>query len=146
MRLTDAFCAEHMDAEYGKLCRLLVARLARRRPSPLGRGAVHIWAAAVVYTVGSINFLFDPSQRPHLRGEQIAELTGVASSTLTNKSRRIRDLLSLQQVDPSLCRQELLRNHPYAWMVEVDGLIVDARTLPPELRAEAARRGLIPDV
>jgi Domain of unknown function (DUF6398) len=143
--LTDSFCAEHLDAEYGRLCREAVARLARKRPSPLTRGELHIWAAAVVYTVGSINFLFDSSQRPHLRGDQISELTGVPRSTLTSKSRRIRDLLGLRQWDPGLCRQEVLRNHPYAWMVEVDGLIVDARTLPPAMQAEAARRGLIPD-
>jgi hypothetical protein len=28
--------------------------------------------------VGSINFLFDPSQEPHLRADELAELTGVA--------------------------------------------------------------------
>jgi len=32
------------------------------------------------------------------------------------------------------------------WLVEVDGLIVDARMLPPELQAEARRLGLIPDM
>jgi hypothetical protein len=33
-----------------------------------------------------------------------------------------------------------------AWMIEVNGLVVDARMLPPELQAEARRRGLIPDL
>ena len=31
-------------------------------------------------------------------------------------------------------------------MISVDGFIVDARTLPPEIQAEARRRGLIPDL
>ena len=43
--LTDPFCAEHLDAEYAELVRKLVAKLARKRPSPLARGNLRIWAA-----------------------------------------------------------------------------------------------------
>jgi hypothetical protein len=32
------------------------------------------------------------------------------------------------------------------WLVQVDGIIVDARWLPAELQEEARRRGLIPDL
>jgi hypothetical protein len=31
-------------------------------------------------------------------------------------------------------------------MISVDGFIVDARRMPPEIQAEARRRGLIPDL
>jgi len=34
-KLTDPFCAEHLDAEYSELVRKLVSKLARKRPSPL---------------------------------------------------------------------------------------------------------------
>ncbi len=68
LKLTDGFCAEQLDAEYGELCRKLVAELARKRPSPLLRGDLRIWAGATIYTVGSINFLFDRTQRPHMTG------------------------------------------------------------------------------
>jgi hypothetical protein len=40
----------------------------------------------------------------------------------------------------------MLEQHPMTWLVMVDGLIVDARTLTPELQDEARRRGLIPDL
>jgi hypothetical protein len=40
----------------------------------------------------------------------------------------------------------MLEQHPMAWIVEVDGLLVDARMMSPELQAEAARLGLIPDL
>lgn len=49
------------DQEYGELCRGLVGRLARKRPSPLMRGRPEICAAGVIYTIGSLNFLFDRS-------------------------------------------------------------------------------------
>jgi uncharacterized protein YfaT (DUF1175 family) len=66
---------------------------------------------------------------------------------LAGKAKRIRDVLGLDaQMDREFCRRELLEDHPLAWLVEVNGMIVDARWLPPELQAEARRSGLIPDV
>ncbi len=62
--LTDQFWSEFLDDEYSGLCRRLTAKLARKRPSPLLRGNLNIWAAALIYTVGAINFLCDPSQPP----------------------------------------------------------------------------------
>ena len=50
-KLTDPFCSEHLDAEYGELVRKLIAKLARKRPSPLARGDLRLWAAAGIYAV-----------------------------------------------------------------------------------------------
>jgi len=144
LKLTDSFCAEHLDAEYGDLCRKLVAKLARKRPSPLERGDLRIWAGAVIYTLGGINFLFDRSQCPHLTGDQLSALTGIPKSTLTAKAKRIREALRIGPMEPELCRQKILASHPLAWLVSVNGVIVDARALPPEIQAEAFRKGLIP--
>ena len=144
-KLTDPFCAEHLDAEYGELVRKLVAKLARKRPSPLARGDLRVWAAAAIYTVGSVNFLFDRPQRPHLTGDDLSDLTGVPKSTLANKAKLIRDVLRIGQMEPEFCRRELLASNPMAWMISVDGFIVDARTMPPDVQAAARRRGMIPD-
>lgn len=61
---TDAVCLEHLDVEYAGLCRKVVGKLGRKRPSPLTRGDLGIWAAGVVYVVGQLNFVFDPAQTP----------------------------------------------------------------------------------
>ena len=143
---TDAFCERHLDCEYGQLCRRLVGRLACKCPSPLARGDTTIWAAGVIYTVGSLNVLFDRAQVPHLRGDELAARLGVAKSTMANKAARIRTLLELGWFEPELMRRSLLEQHPLTWLVEVNGVPVDARWLPEELQAEARRRGLIPDL
>ena len=145
-KLTDPFCAEYLDAEYGELCRMLVAKLARKRPSPLERGDLRIWAGAVIYTIGSLNFLFDRSQSPHLTGGQLSALLGIPKSTLTAKAKLIRDLLRIGPMEPEFCRREILESHPLAWLISVNGVIVDARSMPPEIQAEARRKGLIPDL
>lgn len=144
--LTDGYCAEWLDSEYAELCRRLVAKLARKRPSPLVRGDVRIWAAAALYTVGSVNFLFDRSEPLHVSADELSVLTGVPKSTMANKSKRIHDVLGLGPFDHEFCRREVLEQSPIAWLVVVDGIVVDARWLPPEVQAEARRRGLIPDL
>lgn len=58
----------------------------------------------------------------------------------------IRTALGLHQLDPEFCRRDLLLRHPTAWLIEIDGIIVDARALPAHIQAEARRRGLIPDL
>ena len=142
--LTDPFCAEFLDKEYGLLCRKMVAALARKRPSPFARGDLTIWAAAVIYTVGSVNFLFDKDQTPHMTGDEIARLTGVPKSTLANKAKVIRRTLRLRPMDVAYRRREMVENHPMAWLIRVNGVVVDARDMPIEIRDEARRRGLIP--
>jgi len=144
--VTDAACKDYLDAEYADLCRRLVGRLARKRPSPLARGDARIWAAGVVYALGQLNFLFDRSQTPHVSADRLSELLGVKKSTMANKAKLIRDSLGLNHFDTDFLRRELIDNGPFAWLLEVDGFIVDARDLPVALQIQAHERGLIPYV
>ena len=146
IELTGEFCAAHLDAEYGELCLKLVAELARKRPSPLLRGDLRIWAGAVIYTIGSVNFLFDKTQRPHITVDQLSQRLGLSKSTLTAKAKRIQDLLNIVPFEPRYCRRTLLADNPLVWLISVNGFLVDARTMPPEIQEEARRRGLIPDL
>jgi hypothetical protein len=63
---------------------------------------------------------------------------------MANKAALIRRTLRLGPIEPELCRRDLLARHPYAWLVEIDGLIVDVRALPQPLQDDARRRGLVP--
>jgi Domain of unknown function (DUF6398) len=147
VELTDPVCTMRLDPEYAELCRRLVAKLARKRPSPIEREEARVWAAGVIYAVGQNNFLFDPSQTPHVPADQLSVLLAVPKNTMAAKTKRVRDAIRLDApMDPEFCRSELLAEHPLAWLVEVNGVIVDARMLPAELQAEAQRRGLIPDL
>jgi hypothetical protein len=144
--ITSRFCAEHLDEEYARLCVKLAAKLARKRPSPLQRGDRRIWAAGIVYAIGRVNFLADPAQRPHLRTDELADLIGVKQTTMANKGRLIMDTLGIGLLDPEYSRSDMLDRNPMVWMIQVDGLVVDARWLPEALQVEAWRRGLIPYV
>jgi len=144
--ITRAFCTQHLDAEYARLCGKLAAKLARKRPSPLLRGDRRIWAAGIVYSIGRVNFLADPSQQPHLRTDELASLLGVKQTTMANKGRLIMDTLRIGLMDPEYCRRDLLDRNPLVWLLEVDGLLVDAHWLPEAVQVQAWQRGLIPYV
>jgi hypothetical protein len=144
--LTDAFCRDHLNAEYAALCRKLSATLSRKRPSPLSRGDVRSWACGIVHVLGRVNFLFDRTQTPHVSQGDLMRLFGVSASTATSRSRLIARLLNMIPLDPRWSLPSKLDDNPLAWFVEIDGFVADARDLPRPLQEEAHRRGLIPYV
>ena len=99
--LTDEFCNEYLNEEYAQLVRQAAAALCRKRPSPLVRGRPDVWACAIVYAVGSVNFLFDRSQEPHMSSADVCRGFGVGQSTGSSKSKSVRDLLGMSQIDPN---------------------------------------------
>jgi hypothetical protein len=62
--ITDSVCLSVLDEEYANLARRAVAKLARKRPSPLQASRHATWAAGVVYALGQVNFLSDPASQP----------------------------------------------------------------------------------
>jgi hypothetical protein len=146
LAIIDEACASHLDDEYARLCRVLVARLARKRPSPLIRGDARIWAAGAIYAVGQVNFLFDRTQQPHLSADQLADRLRVVKTTMANKAALINKTLDVGIFEPDLTRSTVLEQHPVAWIIEINGLLIDARTLPDDLQEQARRLGLIPDL
>lgn len=142
--LTDAFCEKHLNDEYRQMIHRVVGTLARKRPSPLLRGKENVWAAAAVHAVGRVNFLDDSSQTPHCKPKAIYEFFGIGESTGQSKSKEIRDLLKMGPMSPEWTLPSKLADNPLAWMVQLNGLIVDARGLPIELQQMAFDKGLIP--
>ena len=144
VEMTDAFCREFLDEEYGVLCRKLAGVLARKRPSPLPRGKPESWASGIVRVVGWVNFLGDPSQPHHMKMSDIDERFGVSEATGSAKSMAIRKLLKIRPFDPEWTLPSRMDDNPMVWMIEVNGIVADARHLPMVIQKEAFRKGLIP--
>lgn len=142
--LTNEFCAAHLNEEYAQLARQLTAALARKRPSPLSRGRPNSWACGIVYALGFVNFLFDKSHEPYLSATDLCEGFGVSKSTGSNKSAEIRNLMDMFQFDPNWCLPSLMAENPVAWMIMVDGMVVDVRRMPLPIQQAAFDQGIIP--
>ena len=143
-QLTDAFSQEYLNDEYAQLCRELTATLCRKRPSPLARGKANTWACGIIHALGLVNFLYDSSQTPYVPTRKIWEYFGLSSSTTQSKSKQIRDLLNMYQFDPNWTLPSKIDENPLIWMIQVNGLIVDARHAPRWIQEEAFYKGLIP--
>lgn len=142
-KLTNAFCLNHLDEDYRELCEDLTWA-ALEEDLPLEKGKPASWAGGIVHAIGFINFLQDPSQSPHMTSAQIAERFGVSQQTMQTKSKIIRDEFDLMQMDPDWCLPSLIGENPLAWMLEIDGFMIDTRSAPLDLQQEAYRLGLIP--
>lgn len=109
VRMVTEFCNEKIDAEYASLCEKMV----RKRSNPLERGRLEIWAAAVIYTVATINFLFDKSFTPYIPSSDIFDHFGTSSSTIAQKAAQIRTMLKLKRYwDPDFSTEHMQSNNP----------------------------------
>lgn len=145
-KLTDAFCMQHLNEEYRLMIRQLLATLSRKRPSPLVRGTEAVWAAAAVHAVGFVNFLGDSSQTPHCKPPIIYGFFGIGESSGLNKSKEIRKLLGMDQFSPEWTLPGNLASNPLVWLIEVNGITIDARKTSVEIQRIAYAKGLIPYV
>src|SRR3990167_8318129 len=144
MGIVNDLCKEHLNEEYYELAQELTAKLARKRPSPLVSGRNNTWAAGVIHALGMVNFLFDKSQDPYLSSKALADWFELSQNTIGAKSKSIRDMFKMRQLDPKLTLRSNLDNNPMVWMIMVNGFIIDARRATYEIQEQAYRAGIIP--
>ena len=144
VEITDSFCRENLNDEYAQLIRYAVAAICRKRPSPMATGKANTWACGVTHAIGSVNFVFDKSQTPHIKTGELYKKFGVSESTGQAKSKAVRDMLGMYQMDPNWSLPSRLQSNPMAWMLSVNGMLVDVRRMPREVQEIAFEKGLIP--
>ncbi len=137
-------CTQKLNAEYFSLCTELAAKLARKRPSPLLTGNSKTWAAGIIHALGTTNFLFDKLQSPHMASKELCEWFALGQSTISGKSKMIRELFNIGPLDPKWCLPSKMMDNPLVWMVAFDGYIVDVRSAPYEMQVTAYEAGVIP--
>jgi len=148
---TDVYCMndlEPLHRDYETLCHVMAAALCQDgSPVVEGRAKAEGWAAAIVASLGFVNFLGDPSFPPIKTMEEVAAGFGVSASGMHAKSRQIRNLLDLVPFDPDWTLPSLLDSNPLVWMLETtSGVIVDIRMCSRAEQVMAFEAGLIPYV
>jgi hypothetical protein len=146
VRLTDAACRQGLNEEYAQLARRAAEVLSRKRPSPLLGGRAPGWACGIVYALGQVNFLFDKSSEPYLSSAELSDLFGVSAATAAGKAKEVRRILKTRMMDPEWTLPSLMDQNPMAWLVSIDGILVDARSLPLAYQMALAEAGYIPYV
>ncbi|QTD38940.1 hypothetical protein JL193_06715 [Polaribacter batillariae] len=134
LELTGAFCIQKINQEYLELCEKLIKKMARKREVPFKRGKLEIWASAVIYAIGSINFLFDKSFEPYVSSKQICEYFNTKQTTVSSKARIIKEMFDLWHFSPEFSTQSMEKTNPFNNVVFVDDLIVPLDSLSEEMQ------------
>lgn len=114
IQLVATFCNEHLDEECATLCTQLVQKLGHQHPCLFESGKLEIWAASSVYTICSINLLFDRRKPLSLSSSDICNYYGVSHSTITRKMREIKEQLKIDPVfDTEFILKEEANRRPF---------------------------------
>lgn len=138
------FCDKKLDDEYKGICLHALAKLCRKRPSPIVSGRVRTWACGIVYAIGSNNFIYDKSQPINMTSIEISEWFGLSKSTMGNKAAEIKKMLNLSYANAEFLLKSLIANNPAIWYLSVNGIMADVREMPREIQEKAFHKGLIP--
>lgn len=143
LEILEDFCTTHLNDEYLDSCYRLAADLCQDG-SPILSGKAKSWAAGLIWAIGRVNFLSDPSFQPCLTQKQFAAAIGVSPATISAKCGEIWDGLELMPMDADYTVASRLQDNPLIWMVEINGFILDLRTAPRDVQQAAFDQGLIP--
>jgi hypothetical protein len=106
-------------------------------------GQPRTWACAIIYVLGQINFLTDPSTQPFMTTADLCSRLGVGQSTAAAKARVVSQALDASRLNPEWSLPSLLDQNPLL-CAEVNGLLVDLRDMPREVQQIAFEKGMIP--
>jgi len=134
IEMTGMFCSQKLNDEYFQLSEKLIKKMGRKRDVPFKRGKLEIWAAAVIHTLGSINFLFDKASEPYIKTEEISGYFGTKNATVSNKAAQIRNMFDLTMYDDEFATEHMTETNPFKNFVMVDGFIVPLSSIPENLQ------------
>lgn len=124
IEMTARFCDEYLDEDYKQLCEKIIRKMSRKRNVPFLSGQIEIWAAAIVYAIGRINFLFDRSFEPYVSGDDICNYFGTSKSTTSQKAKVICDMFKLGYWDKEFSTSHMMQSSPFSNLMMVNGFIV----------------------
>lgn len=124
IQMTDGFADSYLDEDYKMLCQKLINKMSRKRQVPFLSGRLDIWAAAVVYALGQINFLFDRSFEPYVSATDLCDYFGASQSTVSQKAKKIRDMFKMGYFNEEFSTERVQKDNPFNNLVMINGLIV----------------------
>lgn len=146
-RRTDEACLYFLDDEYAQLARYMAAALCRVPVSPLENDKLEKWACGIIYALCQANSRFSRTQEPFITAAQLCNFfDGVSQSEGAAYALKVGKALGIRRFDSNWHVRKRQAASPGAWLIDFEGKILDARTLPHELQVLAYEKGLIPYV
>jgi len=89
------YAKRYLNQDYLTLCANVFEDLLDQDETIFIRGKAEIWAASIVWSVGSLNFLGDKSFEPYATLADVCSFFNANTSTIGQKASKIKDLLDI---------------------------------------------------
>ena len=94
------------------------------------RGRIEIWAAAIVYAIAQLNFLFSRETPHHLTPDELCNWFNVKKGTVSSKASSIRHTLDLFYDDERFCAPHVTRT--FQFLEDENGFVFPVASLEPD--------------
>jgi hypothetical protein len=125
--MLDAFAKKHLASapEIAGYVNKLWDQVGRKRTYIITGGSAAVWAAAVIYVIARLNFLFDKSNENYLPPDVICDFFGVRKGTASTRATEIAHACKIHIGQEGLCSQDISDGLNYVQLS--NGLIVTRR-------------------
>jgi hypothetical protein len=106
--LIEAFGRSRLGQEYTGLALKLCDKIGRMRKLSIQRGRIEIWAAAIIYVIARLNFLFDPESGGNITADELCAFFGTKKSTISSKAGLIQETAKIFIGDPDFSSAEIV--------------------------------------
>jgi len=106
--MIEDFGREELNPLYVDFAVKLLNKISRMRKLNIQRGHIKIWAAAILYVIARLNFLFDPESDVPLSPDRICDYFDTVKSTVGNKASLIQKTCDLYYGAEGFCRQDII--------------------------------------
>ena len=106
--MLEDFGREELNPLYVDFAVKLLHKIARMSKLNIQRGHMEIWAAAIIYVIARLNFLFDPASDVSLSADTICDYFDTVKSTVGNKASLIQKTCDLYYGAKGFCRQDII--------------------------------------
>jgi hypothetical protein len=122
--LIETFCRSRLGQEYTGLALKLCDKIGRMRRLSIQRGRVEIWAAAIIYVIAQLNFLFDPANEVYITADELKTFFGTNKSTVSSKAGIIKKAAKISMGDPDFSSSKIV--NIFRFYETEDGLVIPA--------------------
>ena len=102
-KMIGEFCVRYLNDEFKGYAQTLCEKIGRKRILSITKGKKEIWAAAIIYVIARLNFLFDKENEYFITADTICDFFGTKKSTSSNKATQIEKSCDIRIGEPELC-------------------------------------------
>ena len=133
-RMIEDFGSAYLNPQYTAFVDNLCDRIAETPTLNIQRGRVEIWAAAMVYVIARLNFLFDPESDAPITPDTICGHFNTVKSTVASKATLIQDACDLDWGAKDFCRRDII--DAFAFVETPEGFILPKSVLDQEIAGQ----------